>query len=144
MMIKRHVNVDAERLYVIVPSEVWMMLFSLERATSRDYVKSESLQAGKIDYFAGFSFINYETVPGTQAFNDLGVTKAPVVREGVECICPCWCASGMVFVQRKEIEVSYSKDPSKWDAPQIMLKASFGATRIEPNKVVCLEVAKAA
>ena len=62
---KRDIDVDGERLAVLVPSEVWEQLFALDKITSKDYVNSASLQAGKIEHFAGFAFINYEKVPGS-------------------------------------------------------------------------------
>ncbi|QOI69853.1 major capsid protein [Liberibacter phage P-PA19-1] len=135
------VSVDSERLVVGLPADVWMRLFALDKTTSKDYVNSASLQAGKIDSFAGFTFVNIERVPGKSKFpNDI---KFPRLRDGVQYVLPCWCASGVAFAQRKNIVVKYGENPQKWHAPQITATASFGAARVEPKKVLGLEITKA-
>ncbi|MGZ9594884.1 MAG: phage capsid protein [Candidatus Liberibacter asiaticus] len=137
---KNDVQVDSEKLIVGLPSDVWVRLFALDKATSKDYVNTASLQAGKIDFFAGFTFVNIEKVPGNSGFpSDI---KFPRLRDGVQYVLPCWCASGVAFAQRKNIVVKYGENAQKWHAPQITATASFGAARVEPKKVLGLEITK--
>lgn len=121
------VQLDNERLYVGLPADVWAGMFALDKATSKDYVNSASLQAGKIDGFAGFWFVNIEKVPGKSKFPSR--ISFPALRKGVKYVLPCWCASGVSFSQRKNITAKYSDNPQKWHAPQLVVTASFGATR---------------
>ncbi|XCD44426.1 phage capsid protein (plasmid) [Candidatus Liberibacter asiaticus] len=158
---KRYIDVDSEQVYVLVPSDVWASLFALERATSKDYINTAALQAGKIEAFAGVWFINMEKVPGNDLF-PVG-TKFPGLIDGkveypngkptvkssakfedtkIKYVLPIYCKSAVVFTQRKAIDVQHSKDPGKWHAPQITLTSSFGATRIEPDKILGIEISK--
>lgn len=116
------------------------------------------MQAGKIEAFAGFWFVDIEKVPGddlfpagtkfpnlTDAVFDANrkVTKPASLKSGIKYVLPCWCKSGVVFSQRKAITTEHSKDPGKWHAPQITVTASFGATRVEPDKVLGIEIPEA-
>lgn len=160
---KRYIDVDSEQLYVGVPSDVWASLFALEKATSKDYINTATLQAGKIESFAGFWFVDIEKVPGDDSFpigtqfpgltdpkytvklNDRGVreqTKGSSAKfeNDIKYVLPVWCKSAVVFSQRKNITTEHSKDPSKWHAPQLTVTASFGATRVEPEKILGIEI----
>ncbi|AHA28021.1 phage capsid protein [Candidatus Liberibacter americanus] len=161
IMRKRYIDVDSEQIYVLVPSDVWASLFALEKATSKDYVNSAALQSGKMEAFAGVWFINMEKVPGDDLFpsgtqfpnltdskieNDKGkykaISSAKFADDKIKYVLPIYCKSAVVFAQRKAIEVKHSEDPSKWHAPQITLTASFGATRVEPEKILGIEITK--
>lgn len=159
---KRYVDLDSEQLYVLVPSEVWVSLFALEKATSKDYINTASLQAGKIEVFAGVWFVDIESVPGDDFFpagtSFPGLVDAeidmssgePSIKKSarfenkdIKYVLPIYCKSAVAFSQRKNIEIKHSEDPSKWHAPQITLTASFGATRIEPRKILGIEISHA-
>ncbi|ONI59078.1 hypothetical protein AYJ09_01450 [Candidatus Liberibacter solanacearum] len=159
---KRYIDVDSERIYVLIPSEVWASLFALEKATSKDYINTASLQAGRIEVFAGVSFINMEKVPGDDLFPagtnfpslvdakvEYSAGKPKIIEpakfknEEIKYVLPIYCKSAVVFAQRKALDIQHSKDPSKWHAPQITLTASFGATRVEPEKILGIEISHA-
>ncbi|CAL9917646.1 conserved hypothetical protein [Candidatus Liberibacter solanacearum] len=156
---KRYIDVDSEQIYVLVPSEVWASLFALEKATSKDYINTAALQAGRIEAFAGVWFVNMEKVPGDDLFpagtgfpglidaqNEYKdgklrlITPAKFENDNIKYVLPIYCKSAVVFAQRKALDIQHSKDPSRWHAPQITLTASFGATRVEPEKILGIEI----
>ncbi|KGB27535.1 hypothetical protein GS16_00345 [Candidatus Liberibacter solanacearum] len=162
IMRKRYIDVDSEQIYVLVPSDVWASLFALEKATSKDYINTAALQAGKMEAFAGVWFINLEKVPGDDLFpsgtqfpgltdsktdNVKGkvtvTSSASFANDKIKYVLPIYCKSAVAFTQRKAIEVKHSEDPGKWHAPQITLTASFGATRVEPEKILGIEISHA-
>ncbi|ADR51936.1 hypothetical protein CKC_05765 [Candidatus Liberibacter solanacearum CLso-ZC1] len=162
IFMERHIDVDSEQIYVLVPSDVWASLFALEKATSKDYINTAALQAGRIEAFAGVRFINMEKVPGNNLFpsgtqfpgltdskiknvaGQVGVTSsAKFANDKIKYVLPIYCKSAVAFTQRKAVEVKHSEDPSKWHAPQITLTASFGAARVEPEKILGIEISHA-
>ncbi|WP_185079815.1 phage capsid protein [Candidatus Liberibacter solanacearum] len=64
----RFIDVDLEEIYVLVPFELWLSLFSPENATLKDYVNHESFRTGIIEALPGMRFIVMDKVPGSDFF----------------------------------------------------------------------------
>lgn len=142
MMADNDVDIDAEFINVLVPPAVYKGLFNIEQVTSKDYVNKANLDAGRVRYFAGVNIILYNRVPGDSRFpKDISIAGADFSKN---YYCPMWCSSAVEFGWWKNVEVSYDKLPQYHNAQQLLATASFGASRLEPKKIICLEVPKAA
>lgn len=145
-----------EEIYVGVPSYVWASL-ALERPTFRYHAL-----AGNITQLVGVCLINMEKVPGNDFFlagtNFPDLTDAKVeYKDGkldvlepakftnpdIKYVLPLWCKSGVVFSQRKSIDVNHFKKGPFQLHDLITVTASFGTARVEPEKILGIEISHA-
>lgn len=87
--------------------------------TSADYNSVKALVRGELDTFCGFRFIRTELVTGT-------TTSYAFARNGL------LLATGM------DVSVSMDRRPDKRNSLQVLLKASFNATRMWEEKIVVI------
>lgn len=136
------VNTDRERMVVTFPPDVYRTLFDVDQAINMDYVKNANLDAGRFHYFAGVEILLYKAVPGDPEF------PSDIQIEGLDTeknyYCPMWCTSAVEFGMWEAIKVSYDKLPTYLNAHQLLATSSMGSARLEPKKIVLLEIPKSA
>lgn len=134
------VDIDRERITVAVPPVVYRSLFDIDQIINRDYVGQTNLDAGRVRYFAGVEILLYKKVPGDSQFpSDIKIAGTDMDKN---FYCPMWCSTAVEFGTWQSINVSYDRLPTYHNAQQLLATASMGSARLEPNKIVCLEVGK--
>ena len=115
------VDLDNEQLYVALTAEQHDDMLKETQAISLDYTTRPVLMDGKITAFMGFTFIHTEL---------LGVDGSADRR------CPAWAKSGMHLGIWNDITTRITERDDKSYATQVYVKGTFGATRLEEEKVV--------
>lgn len=137
---EHEVDIDRESITVLVPPVVYRHLFDVEQVINRDYTGSANLDAGRVRYFAGVNILLFKKVPGDSQF------PTSIEMQEVDTInnyyCPMWCSSSVELGIWSNVTVSHDRLPTHYNAHQLMATASYGAARLEPNKIVCIEVDK--
>ncbi|WP_446097991.1 phage capsid protein [Candidatus Liberibacter asiaticus] len=137
---EKGVDIDRERIILAVPPTVYRGLFDIEEVVNRDYVGQANLDAGRVRHLAGVEILLYKKVLGDPQF------PKHITIDGTDTeknyYCPMWCASSVQFGMWESLNTTYDRLPTHNNAQQILVEASMGASRLEPNKIVCLEVPK--
>ena len=121
------VNPDMEEIFIVVSPKQKQDLLRTTEVTSQDFNTVQALVDGKINTFMGFKFItsNRLSVDGS------GHRRIPV-----------YTRSGMLMTTGIDIEVKIDVLPTKRYSTQVYARATFGASRMEEERVVeikCLE-----
>jgi hypothetical protein len=136
------VDPDEER-YIAVNASAIAALLGTTQITSSDYNSVKALVEGKIDTFMGFKFIrierllatatalNFTTTTGLGAGSGNAVTLASTVKS-----CFAWAKSGLLLSSGMEINGRIDERSDMSYATQVYASGTFGATRMEENKVV--------
>ncbi len=114
------VDTDQEQLWCAITAEQHDDLLNETQMISLDYNSKPVLVDGKVSAFMGFNFIHTERL--TTASSERRV--------------PCWATSGMCLGIWNDINTAIDRRPDKSNATQVYVKGTFGATRIEEEKVV--------
>lgn len=101
--------------------------------TSADYASIKALVQGEIGSYVGFNFEMMNRLRGTADGTD---------SDPVQCL--ALVKSGMGFAMGQDIQVRMDELPSKGYSTQVYGSSTFGATRIEEEKVVKIEVVQSA
>ncbi len=117
---QNEVDMDNDQVYCAITAQQEQDLLQETQVTSLDYNTKPVLVDGKLSSFMGINFINIQRLPF-----DGGVRS-----------CPLWSKSGMHLGIWNEISASLDKRADKRNAMQVMVKGSFGATRVEEGKIV--------
>ena len=98
---------------------------NLTQIQSRDF-GTPHLVEGFVDFYMGFRFVHTEQILGAGSSGD-------------PALCVTWAKSGVGLGLNRNIKTSVKPRPDKNDNLQILVKATYGATRIEEDKVVSIE-----
>lgn len=115
-----------EERYLLCPPRQLTSLLSSVKVQSADYNEIMALKTGKIDKYAGFTFImlpkKYLKVDGNS-----------------DDKCYFWMKSGMLMAMAKEPMVRIDPRPDRSYATQIYAALDFGVTRMNEQKVGYIE-----
>jgi hypothetical protein len=101
--------------------------------TSADYNTVRALVRGELNEFMGFRFVMTERLDGTAD----GTDTDPV-------ICLAFAKTGIGLAIGQDIDVRISERDDKSYSTQVYASATFGATRIEDEKVISIQCVQAA
>lgn len=127
LLIAAEVDVDNEELYCLIGAQQHDDLLGETQAVSLDYTNKPVLVDGRIKSFMGFNFIDSQRLA-------LSGTDRTVV---------CWAKSGMHMGIWNDLTVRISERDDKSYSNQVYVKATFGATRLEEEKVVAITCSEA-
>jgi hypothetical protein len=119
------VDPDAERWIVCRPKDITTLLNTTE-VKSADYNTVKALVDGKVNTFVGFNFIVSNRI----------VTSTDASSKAVMA----WLRDSMGFNVGMDITSKIDEMPGKSHATQVACYATFGATRIEDEKIVEISV----
>ena len=120
MLIAAEVDPD-EEMYMAVTAKQLSRLLETTEITSADYNTVKALVKGDVDTFMGFKFIRTQRLL-TDANSDERIIA--------------WAKSGILLAVGMDINVDIGPRRDKRNATQVYASASFGATRMEEEKVV--------
>lgn len=127
LFIGAEVDVDNEELFCAIGAQQHDDLLGETQAVSLDYTNMPVLVDGRIRSFMGFNFVDSQRL-------DLSGTDRTVV---------CWAKSGLCLGVWNDLEVKISERDDKSYATQVYVKGTFGATRLEEQKVVAITCSEA-
>ncbi len=110
-----------ERRYIAMTAKQMTDLLRTTEVTSADFNTVRALVQGEINSFMGFEFVRTELVR----------TNASSHRR-----CLAWCQSGLLLAVGQDIVTDIGPRRDKRNSTQVYVSASFGATRMEEEKVV--------
>lgn len=125
ILMANNVDVKSEDLHFIVNASAHASLLNETEIRSRDFNAIPALVNGMIDFYMGFKFHHTERLLGTADGTDTDPVK-----------CLAFASSGLGLAVGKDVNVKISERNDKSHATQVYACATFGATRIEDEKVV--------
>lgn len=131
------------RYFVCGSSQIRSLLGQTE-VTNSDYNSVKALVAGQIDTFMGFTFIRTERLYKNSSLYsfDVDPTSGAVTLSSGNANgarqCFAFAGDGLIFGTGMNLYTSVKPRPDKLDNTQVLVKASFGATRMEEEKVVAV------
>lgn len=126
---KRKVKLREATPMIAITAEQADDLLGDTTVTSQDYNTVKALVNGDVDSFMGFRFVQIEDIVPSRTTNGTDLIRQ----------CPVWVPSGMHFGDWQGLQLVVNNRPDKNNIKQIHGCLSFGATRIEEGKVLCLE-----
>ena len=118
-------NDKSEARYIAVSAKQMTDLLANSLIQSIDTNEIKALVHGEVSTYMGFKFIECER---------LSVTTSTAHRR-----LPAWVHSGMVFASGAEINAEIGPRRDKRNSTQVYCSASFGAVRMEENKMYEIE-----
>ena len=115
------VDPDIMKYWAVTPKDIGDML-ALEKVGSSDYNTVKALQAGKLEYYAGFNFF----------WTNL-LTKDAATSTGYRTI--AWAKDGIILATIGDMSTSIDKRADKKNEKQIYSRMDLGAVRMEGAKV---------
>ena len=112
---------DDEPLYCVANAKQLSKLLSETEVQSRDYNDVYALVQGQVSSFMGFQFARYESLPTDSSSDQLVY---------------CWAENGVGLGVGEDVTVRISERDDKNYSTQVYVEMSFGATRVEDEKVV--------
>jgi hypothetical protein len=122
-LMANEVDPDEEKFCIVNSAQVKSLLTD-ERVSNHDYNTLKPLVSGTITQYAGFTLIPTQRI-GTDANSDHKVLY--------------WCKSGMKMGIGADIETKMTERSDKNYSMQVWLRAHFGVTRMEEEKVGYIE-----
>jgi len=110
-----------ERRYIAMTARQMTDLLRTTEVTNADFNTVRALVQGEINSFMGFEFVRTELVR----------TNASSHRR-----CVAWAQSGLLLAVGQDIVTDIGPRRDKRNSTQVYVSASFGATRMEEEKVV--------
>ena len=123
LLMANNVDPDEEKFCIVNARQVKSLLND-PRVSSHDYNTLKPLTTGTITQYAGFTLIPTQLI-GTDGNSD---DK-----------CLFWCKSGMLLAIAADIQTKITERSDKNYSTQVWLRANFGATRMEEEKVGYIE-----
>lgn len=127
LLIAAEVDVDNEPLFCAIGAQQHDDLLGETQAVSLDFTNKPVLVDGRIKAFMGFNFIDSQRLA-------LAGTDRTVI---------CWAKSGLHLGIWNDINVQISDRADKSYSTQVYVKGTFGATRVEEEKVVAITCSEA-
>jgi hypothetical protein len=113
--------------YIIVTAKQVTDLLQSTEVTSSDFNSVKALVQGDVNQFMGFEFVRTELVTTDTSSH----RRVPV-----------FCKSGMLLAVGQDISVDIGPRRDKRNSTQVYCSASFGAVRMEENKVLEIKCAE--
>jgi hypothetical protein len=138
---QNHVDFDSGDIYVALTAYDEASLLNEIQIVSSEFNGSEKpvMHEGKVQRFLGINFVYCEQVE-TIAGKGLGKVPTGGTANTNLAEIPCWAKSGMHLGIWNDISTSISRRHDLTGEPwQSYVYCTFGATRIEENKVLNLE-----
>lgn len=130
---KKFVDLEYENVYVCLTAEEEEDLLTETQVINLDYNERPVLIDGRITRFLGIE-IKYLEFTATQFYDN-----ATSMLSGTVNYCPVWCKSGMHLGTWNDVVTRVGERPDKSYATQVYVKGTYGATRIEENKVLRID-----
>jgi hypothetical protein len=127
LLIAAEVDVDNEPLFCAIGAQQHDDLLGETQAVSLDFTNKPVLVDGRIKSFMGFNFIDSQRLA-------LSGTNRTVI---------AWAKSGLHLGIWGDLSVMISERADKSYSTQVYVKASFGATRTQEEKVVAITCSEA-
>ena len=127
LLIAAEVDVDNEPLWCAIGAQQHDDLLGETQAISLDFTNKPVLVDGRIKAFMGFNFIDSQRLA-------LSGTDRTVIT---------WAQSGLHLGIWNDISVQISDRADKSHSTQVYVKGTFGATRVEEEKVVAITCSEA-
>lgn len=132
ILLSNDVDVESEELYCVVDAKAHSALLAEVQITSQDYNPTRDgtpvLRDGMIDRFLGFNFIHCERIAEFNGTDDQSGTSTPIL---------AFAKSGGYFGMWQDITIDVTERKDLRALPwQIYMAATFGATRLQEDKVV--------
>ena len=118
-------NDKSEPRYIALSAVQMTDLLANSLVQSVDTNEIKALVHGEVDHYMGFKFIEIERLDTTSS--------------GTHRRLPCWVHSGMVFASGMEINAEIGPRRDKRNSTQVYVSGSFGAVRMEENKMYEIE-----
>jgi len=122
---------EQEDIFIVVSPQQKQDLLATTEVTSMDFNSVKALVQGQVDTFLGFKFITSNRL----------LAKTTTVTDDTRRI-PVYTRSGMLMTSGIDIETKIDVLPTKRYSTQVYARASFGASRMEEERVVeiaCIE-----
>jgi hypothetical protein len=129
---KEYVNLDTEELHMIITELEVEDLLSDPTLLSNDYMNEKALATGKLPSILGFNFHVFSTLT-LQKTADLTLSTNTRTL-------PVWVKSGMHLGMWEEMNMKAGEDPAYKFNYRVYMSAHYGATRLEPGKVLQCQV----
>lgn len=130
LMMANHIDFDREQVFVGITAKDHGAMLRQVQFINKDYNDTLVLKDGKVDKFLGFQFIHCELIESVLAGSS-------------EVTLPVWVKSGMYLGQWSALSVSVDPRPDIRGKPfQVYAKATWGATRLDEEKVFAIESAR--
>ncbi len=136
---------DEELCLIVSPANITQLL-KTTKVTSSDYAAIKALVTGEIREFAGFKFIWWNSLPvfnrgnnGTQSGAALTKAAAIAARTTTSQNLVAFVKSGIQMNTWKQVKTDMDRLPTKRNSLQLLTTATFGAARIDEEKVVEIE-----
>ncbi len=127
LLLAAEVDVDNEELYCAIGAQQHDDLLGETQAVSLDFTNKPVLVDGRIRAFMGFNFIDSQRLA-------LSGTDRTVI---------AWAKSGLHLGLWNDITARITERDDKSYSTQVYLKGTFGATRVEEQKVVAITCSEA-
>ena len=125
--------------YFVFNAEQREALLSETEVTSSDYNVVKALVMGQVDTFLGFKFIRSEQLNSSGKFTINTSTGAVTLSTGngdASDQCFAFQKQGLLFASSREIQTRVQEDMTRNYSVQVYGRASFGATRMEEDRVI--------
>lgn len=130
-----HHNIDMdEELTIVLNASAQASLLGTTQVTSADFNTVKALVSGQVDSFMGFKFIQLERLQGVLSTSDSGSPTAGSTTGPIMAL--AFAKSGVGLALGRDIQVRISERDDKNYATQVHATMSIGATRVEEEKVV--------
>lgn len=125
ILLANDVDIKSEDLFMAINASAHSSLLGENQIQSRDFNTQPALVNGMIDMYMGFKFIHTQRLLGTANGTDSDPVK-----------CVAFARSGIGFAIGQDMDVRITERDDKSYATQVYANATFGATRVEDEKVV--------
>lgn len=126
--------------YCAINASALQNLLSETEVTSSDYNTVKALVQGELDTFLGFKFVMSNRLVAQSGALSFNTTSGAVGSGGGDADgyykILCWAGDGILFALADDMEVKIDERADKSYAMQVYSRSSFGATRLEEEKVV--------
>lgn len=128
-----NVDIEAENVFMLIPSKVEELLLTEGYYISADYQDEKVLATKKLIPFRGVNFIRYNDPRVIDSLMKYTSGSDTLMR------CPIYCDTGMAYGKwGSDYDISVDKRPDKKNNWQILAKDVSGGTRVEEEK--CAQV----
>jgi hypothetical protein len=141
---------DSMMKYFTMTGKSLQSLLEQQETTSSDFNTIRALVNGELNSYMGFNFIRSERLPRSATDINYVIATGEVVAApgaGIGTIpaassrrCFAWCEDGLLLAKGADIFARISERDDKRYSTQIYVAQSVGATRLEEEKVVEVDV----
>jgi hypothetical protein len=127
LMMSKHIDFEAEEAYIGITADDHDALLNEIQITSMDFNTKPVLVDGKVSEFLGFKFVHCELIETVLAGTN-------------EVTLPVWVKSGVYMGLWNDVTTDVSQRKDIQGLPyQLYAYATFGATRLEEDRVFAIE-----